>query len=308
MIEIASNDGYLLQYMIEHGIPSLGIEPAANCAEAAERRGVPTLVTFFGADVARRLVVDNRSADLVIANNVLAHVPNLNDFVEGLSIVLKPHGTATIEFPHLLRLIEEHQFDTIYHEHFSYFSLLAIEPVLARHGLRIVDLDLLETHGGSLRLYVRHSNAARGESAAVAVVRRRENSAELDRLSTYTGFTETVAELKHDLLAFLIEARRAGDAVVGYGAPAKGNTLLNYCGVRTDLLAYTVDRSPRKQGRFLPGVRIPVHKPERIERDRPEYVLILPWNLRDEVVSQLAGIRAWGGRFVVPIPSLTVIE
>jgi SAM-dependent methyltransferase len=308
VIEIASNDGYLLQYMVERGIPSLGIEPAANCAEAAERRGVPTLVDFFGAEVAERLVGEGRAADLVVANNVLAHVPDLIDFVAGLSIVLRPSGTATIEFPHLLRLMEERQFDTIYHEHFSYFSLLAIEPVFAAHGLRIVDLDLLDTHGGSLRLYVRHADAAGAESQAVSGVRARERAAKLDRLSTYTGFTETVAEVKRDLLSFLIEARRSGATVVGYGAPAKGNTLLNYCGIRTDLLPYTVDRSPHKQGRFLPGVRIPVHEPDRIRNDRPDYVLILPWNLRQEVVSQLAGIRDWGGRFVVAIPELSLIE
>jgi SAM-dependent methyltransferase len=307
VIEIASNDGYLLQYLVRRSIPVLGVEPAANVAEAAEQRGVPTLVAFFGADTARRLVAEGRSADLVVGNNVLAHVPDLNDFVEGLAIVLRPGGTITLEFPHLLRLMAERQFDTIYHEHFSYFSLVALEPVLASHGLSVVDVERLPTHGGSLRLYLRRSEQGAAESAAVAELRGDEAAGRLGDLTTYEGFGDAVAEVKRDLLDFLIQARRDGLAVVGYGAPAKGNTLLNYCGVRGDLLDYTVDRSPHKQGRFLPGSRLPIHAPERILEDRPDYVLILPWNLREEIVEQLAYVRDWGGRFAVPVPSVAVV-
>jgi SAM-dependent methyltransferase len=307
VMEIASNDGYLLQYMVARGIPVLGVEPAANVAEAAEARGVPTHVAFFGAETATRLAAEGWAADLIAGNNVLAHVPDLHDFVAGLAIALKPTGTITLEFPHLLRLMKERQFDTIYHEHFSYISLLAVEPVFARHGLAVVDVDRLPTHGGSLRLYLRHAGGDPEVAAAVDELRDEERAAGLGDLGTYTGFAEQVAEVKRDLLDFLIQARRDGRRVVGYGAPAKGNTLLNYCGVGPELLQYTVDRSPHKQGRFLPGVRIPIHAPEQIAADRPDHVLILPWNIRDEIVEQLAGIRDWGGSFAVPVPRVAVL-
>jgi SAM-dependent methyltransferase len=306
VVEIASNDGYLLQYVVGRGIPALGIEPAANVARVAEEKGVPTMVAFFGAETARRMVAQGLGADLIAGNNVLAHVPDLHDFVEGLSIALRPGGTVTLEFPHLLRLIEERQFDTIYHEHFSYLSLHSAEPVFAAHGLSVVDVDRLPTHGGSLRLYLRHAGEGAPEDAAVAALRQEEEDAGLGELETYTGFAAVVAEVKRDLLDFLIQAAREGRRVVGYGAPAKGNTLLNYCGVGTDLLEYTVDRSPHKQGRFLPGTRIPILAPERITADRPDHVLILPWNLREEIMDQLAAVRDWGGSFVVPIPSVSV--
>jgi len=307
VIEIASNDGYLLQYLVARGVPVLGIEPAANVARVAEERGVPTLVAFFGVETARRLVDEGRGADLIAGNNVLAHVPDLQDFVGGLAIALNPGGTITLEFPHLMRLISERQFDTIYHEHFSYLSLLALEPILSRHGLAVVDVDRLTTHGGSLRLYLRHAGEDVAPTEAVAELRDDEASAGLGELETYVGYAEEVAEVKRDLLDFLIQARRDGRRVVGYGAPAKGNTLLNYCGVRGDLVEYTVDRSPHKQGLFLPGVHLPIHAPERILEDRPDYVLILPWNLADEIVEQLAAVREWGGRFAVPVPRVAVV-
>lgn len=307
VIEVASNDGYLLQYLARRGIPVLGIEPAANVARVAEERGVPTMVSFFGVDTARALVAAGREADLLVGNNVLAHVPDLADFVQGLAIALGPRGTITLEFPHVLRLIAERQFDTIYHEHFSYFSLLALEPVFAAHGLAVVDVERLATHGGSLRIYVRRLVDGVAESRAVEELRADEVAAGLDDLATYMGFGDAVAEVKRDLLRFLIEVRRDGRRVVGYGAPAKGNTLLNYCGVGTDLLEYTVDRSPHKQGLFLPGTRIPIHPPERILEDQPDYVLILPWNLREEIVDQLPQVRSWGGRFAVPVPRLSVV-
>ncbi len=307
VVEIASNDGYLLQYMVARGIPVLGVEPAANVAEVAEERGIPTLVAFFGVETARRLVAEGRGADLIAANNVVAHVPDLQDFVGGLAIALNPGGTITLEFPHLLRLMAERQFDTIYHEHFSYLSLLALEPILARHDLAVVDVDRLTTHGGSLRLYLQHAGEGALATGAVAELREEEAASGLGRLEAYTGFAEEVAEVKRDLLDFLIQARRDGRRVVGYGAPAKGNTLLNYCGIRGDLLDYTVDRSPHKQGRFLPGVHLAIHAPERILEDRPDYVLILPWNLRDEIVEQLSAVREWGGRFAIPVPRVAVI-
>jgi SAM-dependent methyltransferase len=307
VVEIASNDGYLLQHMVKRGIPALGIEPAGNVAKVAEERGVRTLVAFFGVDTARRLVDDDVRADLIIANNVLAHVPDLNDFVEGLAIALAPGGTATLEFPHVLNLIEERQFDTIYHEHFSYLSLLAAEPIFNAHGLSVTDVEHLPTHGGSLRLYLRHSTETHQRNPAVDELHMKEKAARLDDLETYVGFADQVAEVKLDLLEFLIRAKRAGERVVGYGAPAKGNTLLNYCGIGPDLLEYTADRSPHKQGRFLPGTRIPIYSPERLLEDRPEHVLILPWNLADEIAEQLSAVLGWGGRFILPIPSIRVI-
>jgi SAM-dependent methyltransferase len=308
VVEIASNDGYLLQYFVEQGVPVLGIEPAANVAAVAEKKGVPTLVKFFGTKTATDLVSSGRKADLILGNNVLAHVPDLNDFVRGMTVLLKPGGVVSMEFPHLLTLMQESQFDTIYHEHFSYISFLVAERVFAAHGLTLFDVDELPTHGGSLRIYARHAaNAALPVSDRVMELREREKAAGLDRADTYRAFAEQVRSVKRGLLKFLIGAKEAGKRVAGYGAPAKGNTLLNYCGVRTDLLEYTVDRSPHKQARFLPGVHIPVYAPERIMQTRPDYVLILPWNLKDEIVAQMAGIRTWGGRFVVPIPEVRIL-
>ena len=310
VIEIASNDGYLLQYFRERGVPVLGIEPAANVAQVAEReRGIPTWVQFFGRETARKLVAQSRQADLLLGNNVLAHVPDLNDFVAGMKIALKPRGVITMEFPHLLRLMQENQFDTIYHENFSYFSLMTVQRVFAHHGLTIFDVDRLRTHGGSLRIYARHAeNLPEAIQDRVAELLAEEAAAGLPDMAAYIGFGDRVRRCKRELLTFLIAARNDARTVIGYGAPAKGNTLLNYCGVREDLLAYTVDRSPHKQGRFLPGTHIPIHAPDRIREDRPAYVLVLPWNLRDEITDQLAFIRDWGGRLVVPIPSVEVIE
>jgi hypothetical protein len=308
VIELASNDGYLLQFFHARGIPVLGVEPARNVADAAQRAGIPTLVRFFGTTTARELVARGQRADLLVANNVLAHVPELNDFVAGIKLVLAPRGLATLEFPHLLRLVEGNQFDTIYHEHFSYFSLLAVRRVFARHGLSVVDVEELTTHGGSLRLHVRHVEDG-GQSVSERVERlgAAERQAGVESLAYYRAFDERVKETKRELLDFLISVKGKGQTVVGYGAPAKGNTLLNYCGVRADFLDYTVDRSPHKQGRFLPGTRIPICAPERIRETRPDYVLILPWNLRDEIVEQMAYVREWGGRFVVPVPRVEVL-
>ena len=308
IVELASNDGYLLQYFRDEGFDVLGVEPAANVAEVAIKKGIPTEVMFFGSASARDLVARGRTADLLIGNNVLAHVPDLNDFVTGMRIILADDGVITMEFPHLLRLIERNQFDTIYHEHFSYFSFLAAEKVFAAHGLRLFDVEELATHGGSIRIYGCHAGSDRADEARVGQMRALEADAGLDRIETYRGFDLKVQAVKRDLLAFLIEAKRAGKTVVGYGAPAKGNTLLNYCGIRRDLLDFTVDRSPHKQGLFLPGTHIPIHAPERIMECRPDYVLILPWNIKDEIMDQMAAIRDWGGRFVVPIPTLEVCE
>jgi SAM-dependent methyltransferase len=307
VVEIASNDGYLLQYFVERGVAVLGVEPAANVAAAAVERGIPTRVAFFGSETAAKLRDEGSAADLVLGNNVLAHVPDLNDFVAGVRILLEPEGTATFEFPHLLRLIEQTEFDTIYHEHFSYLSLLGVRPVFTRHGLDVVDVEELPTHGGSLRVYVRHQGAEQpGERVVELLARERE--AGLDRLERYAEFEQQVRAVKRDLLELLIGLRRDGAHVAGYGAAAKGNTLLNYCGIRADLLDYVVDRSPHKQGLFLPGTRLPIHRPERIAETKPDYVLILPWNLRDEIVTQMAHVRDWGGRFVVPIPTPAVLE
>jgi hypothetical protein len=309
VVELASNDGYLLQHFASRSIGILGIEPAANVAAVAAERGIPTRVEFFGEQSARRLVEEGQSANLLVANNVFAHVPDINDFSEGMRLLLAPHGIATIEVQHLARLIENNEFDTIYHEHFTYYSLLSAERVLARHGLTVFDVEELPTHGGSLRLYVRHAAAATpAVTRRVHQLRRWEVDQGYDDSERYTGFAERVEATKRDLLGFLIDARARGRSVAGYGAPGKGNTLLNYCGIRSDLLAYTVDRNPYKHGRFLPGTHIPVHPPERIAETRPDYLLILPWNLRKEITSQLAYVRDWGGRFVVPIPRLEVVE
>ncbi|MCC7086366.1 MAG: class I SAM-dependent methyltransferase [Pirellulales bacterium] len=307
VVELASNDGYLLRNFVERGIPCLGVEPAANIAQVAQRNGVPTLDKFFGEQTARDLVAQGRRADLLLANNVLAHVPDLNDFVRGMKLLLAADGVAVIEVQHLLRLIEGNQFDTIYHEHFCYFTLLAFERVLASHGLTIFDVDEISTHGGSLRFYVKHrENSRLAIHANVSQVADYERRAGLYELAGYRGFAEKTAEVKRRLLDFLINARRAGHSVAGYGAPGKGNTLLNYCGIGRDLLSYTVDRNPYKQGKFLPGSRIPIFAPQRISETRPDFVLILPWNLKDEIAGQLAYVREWGGRLVTPIPELQV--
>jgi hypothetical protein len=307
-IELASNDGYLLQNFVKKGIPALGVEPAANVAKVANEKGVPTLVKFFGRQTAEELVRDGKRADLVIGNNVLAQVPDLNDFVAGIRMILKPHGVATLEFPHLVKLIAENQYDTIYHEHFSYFSFVAVEKIFGAHGMTLFDVEELPTHGGSIRIYARQTeDNPQPVSPRVIELRNRELSAGLARLDTYSTFGEKVKESKRALLDFLIRAKREGKRIAGYGAPGKGNTLLNYCGIRTDFLDYTVDRSPYKQGKFLPGTHIPIFSPERLFETKPDYVLILPWNFKEEIVKQMAGIREWGGKFVVPIPTADVI-
>jgi SAM-dependent methyltransferase len=308
IVELASNDGYLLQYFVERGIPALGIEPTANTAAAAMMKGIRTLVVFFGARTAREVLDEYGPADLLVGNNVLAHVPDLNDFVRGMKMLLAPAGVITMEFPHLVQLIAHNQFDTIYHEHFSYLSFTTVEKVFDAHGLKLFDVEELPTHGGSLRIYACHdADMAKAIGPRVLELRSREEAFGVSRLSTYSAFGERVRETKRKLLSFLIDAKRAGKTIVGYGAPGKGNTLLNYCGIRTDFIDYTVDRSPHKQGRFLPGSRIPILHPDTIRQTKPDYVLILPWNLKDEIVEQMAFVRAWGGRFVVPIPEVGVL-
>lgn len=310
VVELASNDGYLLQHFIGRGIPALGIEPAANVAATATERGVPTLVEFFTAELARTMVSSGQHADLVIGNNVLAQVPDLRDFVRGVSILLANTGTATFEFPHLRSLLDGNQFDTIYHEHFSYFSLLTLAPILRREGLEVVDVEELTTHGGSLRLYVQHAtvpSSYRIHSSEPSRILRIEQEAGLDGLDAYRAFGARVQQVKRDLLRCLGNAKDQGLAIVGYGAPGKGNTLLNYCGIRGDYLEYTVDRNPHKHGRFLPGTHIPIHDPERIFQTRPDLILILPWNLRHEIMEQMSEVRSWGARFVIPIPSAEIV-
>ena len=308
-IELASNDGYLMQNFVKKGIPALGIEPAANVAKAAVAKGVTTLVKFFGRKTAEEMVTEGRRADLVIGNNVLAQVPDLNDFVGGIKIILKPNGVATLEFPHLIRLLGENQYDTIYHEHFSYFSFITVEKIFAAHGMTMIDVEEIPTHRGSIRIYASLADGvSRPVQPRVVELRSRELAAGLSRMETYQSFGENVMESKRNLLAFLIEAKRNGKRVAGYGAPGKGNTLLNYCGIRTDFLDYTVDRNPYKQGKFLPGTHIPIHAPEMIYETKPDYVFILPWNFKDEIIRQMAGIREWGGKFVVAIPGVKVID
>jgi SAM-dependent methyltransferase len=307
VLELASNDGYLLRNFVEMGIPALGVEPAANVAKAAVDIGVPTVVEFFGRATSQELLDEHGGFDLVIGNNVLAQVPDLNDFVAGMKIVLAPDGVVTMEFPHLMRLMEENQFDTIYHEHFSYFSLLSTEKIFSAHGLPLFDVERLPTHGGSLRIYARHDgDETKPITARLIDLRREEAQAGFAHLDHYLSFGEQVRETKRKLLEFLIQAKREGKAIAGYGAPGKGNTLLNYCGIRTDFIDYTVDRNPYKQGKFLPGTHIPIFAPEKIIETKPDYVLILPWNFKDEIMDQMAGIREWGGRFVVPIPEVTI--
>jgi SAM-dependent methyltransferase len=308
VVEAASNDGYLLQYFVRAGIPVLGIEPAANVAKAAVEKGVPTLVRFFGVEAARELANEGRTADLVLGNNVLAQVPDLNDFVEGLKILLKPDGVLTLEFPHLLRMIECNEFDTIYHEHFSYFSLFTTIKIMRAHGLKVFDVEELASHGGSLRVFAcREESAKHSLQANVARVLDDEERAGLFTARGYEGFARKAEETKLALVEFLIQAAREGKKVAGYGAPGKSATLLHYCGIGKDLIEYTVDRSPHKQGRYLPGTRIPIFEPGRIAETKPDYVLILPWNLKNEIVTQMQSIREWGGKFVVPIPGLSIL-
>lgn len=306
-VELASNDGYLLQYFVEQGVPVLGIEPAANVARVALEKGIPTLVRFFGQDMAAEMVRDGTQADLIVGNNVLAQVPDVCSFVAGMKTLLKPQGVITLEFPHLMRLMEGNQFDTIYHEHFSYFSLLTTMKILSRFGLTVFDVEELPTHGGSLRVYARHAqDTSHPVTERARELAQREETAGFTRLATYFSFDEKVKETKRKILSFLIGAKQAGKSIAGYGAPGKGNTLLNYCAIRTDFLDYTVDRNPYKHGKFLPGTHIPIFSPEKIRETRPDYVLILPWNLKNEIREQLAYIREWGGQFVVPIPQVEV--
>jgi SAM-dependent methyltransferase len=307
VMEIASNDGYLLQYFVQAGIPCLGIEPTANTAAAARKKNVESRELFFGRETAQQLAAEDWQVDLLLGNNVLAHVPDLNDFVGGMPKVLKPEGVITLEFPHLLSLMEYNQFDTLYHEHYSYLSLTALLPVFQRAGLRLFDVEYLPTHGGSLRMYACHQTAAHIDTGAVAACLAKEEAAGLTHLDTYTAFGEKVRETKRALLEFLITAKREDRSIAAYGAAAKGNTLLNYCGVGTDFIDYVVDKNPTKQGRLLPGSRIPVRDPQAVFDTRPDYLLILPWNIKDEVMQQMAGIREWDGQFVVPIPRVTVL-
>jgi 2-polyprenyl-3-methyl-5-hydroxy-6-metoxy-1,4-benzoquinol methylase len=306
VIEIASNDGYLLQFVCRKGIPALGIEPAANVAKLAEQKGVPTRVAFFGTATARALVAEGLAADLTVANNVLAHVPDLNDFVGGFAAILKSEGVATFEFPHLANLIGQTQFDTIYHEHFSYISLIAARTFFQRHELRIFDVEKLPTHGGSLRLFVCRDGAGHQTTPAVSAILEEERRLGLDRRQTYRNFAGACRRIKNDLMKFLIAAAEDGKLICGYGAPAKGNTLLNFCGARTDLIAFTVDRNPHKQNHFLPGTHIPILSPDEIAAKKPDYLLILPWNIKTEICEQMHDIRGWGGKFVVAVPELTV--
>jgi 2-polyprenyl-3-methyl-5-hydroxy-6-metoxy-1,4-benzoquinol methylase len=307
VVEVASNDGYLLQYFVQKGIPVLGIEPARNVARVAIEKGVPTLMEFFGRELAKKLRDEDKQADLIAGNNVLAQVPDLNDFVGGMQVLLKPMGIITIEFPHLMRLMEENQFDTIYHEHFSYFSFITAEQIFAAHGITLFDVEELSTHGGSLRIYGRHTgNDNLPITERARELHEREVRAGFTTMERYSAFGEQVKETKRKLLDFLIEAKRQGKSISGYGAPGKGNTLLNYCGIRTDFLDYTVDRNPYKHGKFLPGTHIPIYPPEKIQETKPDYVFILPWNFKDEIMSQMEGIREWGGQFVVPIPEVKV--
>jgi SAM-dependent methyltransferase len=304
VVELASNDGYLLQYFVERGVPVLGIEPAANVAEVAVAKGVPSLVEFFGVETAKQVAADEQ-ADLLLGNNVLAHVPDLNDFVGGMKVLLKPGGVITMEFPHLLRLVDENQWDTIYHEHFSYFSFLTVREVFAAHGLRLFDVQELPTHGGSLRIFGCHDDdAAKPDTPATAELLERERAIGFEELETYTAYGQRVEEEKRDILEFLIGLKREGKRIVGYGAPAKGNTLLNYCGLRTDFLEYTCDLNPHKQGHVLPGTHIPIRSPDVLREDKPDVIVILPWNLKDEIIEQLSYVREWGGQFAARAPEI----
>ena len=308
VVEIASNDGYLLQHFKAAGVPVLGVEPAANVAETARAKGIDTEVAFFGVETARSLVAQGKRADLMAANNVLAHVPDIRDFVGGFATLLKPEGVVTFEFPHVLNLIEKVQFDTIYHEHFSYLSLVTVEKVFAAVGLKAIDVEELPTHGGSLRLFAAPAASSLQPSARLAVLRAKEHAAGLDTLAGYEGFAAKVAEVKRGFLAFLAEARASGKRIAAYGAAAKGNTLLNYCAIGPDFLDFTVDRNPYKHGRFTPGMHIPIKPIDAIDHSKPDYILILPWNLKDEIIKQMHHVAGWGAKFVVPIPFVTVID
>ncbi|MBD1846054.1 class I SAM-dependent methyltransferase [Cyanobacteria bacterium FACHB-63] len=306
VVEIASNDGYLLQYFVKKGIPVLGVEPAVNVSQVAKDKGIPVVNKFFGVQTATELAADGK-ADLLLGNNVLAHVPDINDFVGGMKIMLKPDGVITMEFPHLIRLMEENQFDTIYHEHFSYLSFMAVQRIFAHHGLTLFDVQEIPIHGGSLRIYARHTDDnSKPVGDRVTELLEREKAAGFDKLETYAHFTEQVKETKRKLLEFLITAKQKGKTIAGYGAPGKGNTLLNYCGIRTDFLDYTVDRNPYKQNKFTPGTHIPIYSPDKIRETKPDYLLILPWNVKDEIMEQVSYIREWGGQFVVPIPEVKI--
>jgi len=308
VLEVASNDGYLLQYFKEYGIPVRGVEPAKNTAEVARKRGIPTDVTFFNSTYAKKLLEYDQQGDLIIGNNVLAHNPDLHDFVEGLNIALKPDGVITMEFPHLLRLMEKNQFDTIYHEHFSYFSFNVALTLFAKHDLEVFDVEEIPTHGGSLRIYAQHKeDIPKPRTQRVEKLLEKEATAGLFDVDTYYKFGENVKLTKRLLLQCLIHLKNSGKKIVGYGAPAKGNTLLNYCGIRTDFLDYTVDRNPAKQGKYLPGTHLPIMHPDVIKQHKPDYILILPWNIKDEIMQQLGYIREWGGRFIIPIPTVTVV-
>jgi hypothetical protein len=307
VVEVASNDGYLLQHVVERGIRCLGVEPSVNVGEAAREKGVPTLTAFLTPETGAKVRAEHGPAQLVCGNNVFAHIPDVVGFAQGLRAIVADDGWVSIEVQHLLTLVERNQFDTIYHEHFQYYTLLTGQRALAAGGLTLVDVELLDTHGGSIRMWARPDGVAGEPSAAVREVLTAEEKAGLHSAEGHDGFAESVSTIRDDLMSFLIDARRRGKSVVGYGAPGKGNTLLNYCGIRPDLLAYTVDRNPYKHGRFTPGTRIPIHAPERIAEDRPDYVLILPWNLRAELTDQLSYVRDWGGRLVFPIPSLEVV-
>lgn len=309
VVEVASNDGYLLQYFVEKGIPALGVEPARNVAEVAQKKGIPTIVKFFGVQTANELAADSKYADLINGINVLAQVTDLHDFAEGFKILLKPHGVATIEFPHLMKLIDENQFDTIYHEHFSYFSFFTVKEIFAKHGLSVFDVEELPTFGGSLRIFLCHTeDNSKSVSNRVSDLLDRELSAGVNDLSLYLSFNEKVKKTKRKILEFLLKAKAEGKSIACYGAPAKGNTLLNYCGIRTDFIDYTVDRSPHKQGHFLPGTRIPIYHPDKIKETKPDYLVILVWNIKEEIMDQMSHIRDWGGRFVVLIPEVQVIS
>lgn len=309
VVEIASNDGYLLQHFVKMGVPVLGVEPAANVAEVAVKNGVRTEVAFFGEETAKRLKTQGYQADLMAANNVFAHVPDINDFIEGFAVMLKPDGVISLEFPHLMQLVAHIQFDTIYHEHFSYLSLYAVEKILAAHGLKVFDVTELPTHGGSLRVMATHKTSTKhAEGAGLTKVRADEAKAGIDTDAYYAGFDPKVRAVRDALLAFLRKARADGKKVAAYGAAAKGNTLLNYCGIGTDLVDYVVDISPHKQNTYLPGSRLPIYAPSKIDETKPDYVLILPWNIKDEIMEQMKGIRAWGGKFAIAIPTLTILS
>jgi hypothetical protein len=309
VVEIASNDGYLLQYFVQKGIPVLGIEPAGNIAPAAEKKGVKTIVKFFGQQTARELVHEGVRADLLLGNNVLAHVPDINDFVKGMKILLSADSVITMEFPHLVQLMLENQFDTIYHEHFSYLSFTTVSKIFSDHGLFVFDVEKLPTHGGSLRIYGCHNgNTHRPLTSRAKALLEEEKDFGIGRLETYTSFTEKVKKTKQRILSLLIELKNNGKSIVGYGAPGKGNTLLNYCGIRTDFIDWTVDRNHYKQGKFLPGTHIPIYPPEKIEETRPDYLFILPWNLKEEIMEQNRFIREWGGKFIVPIPEPKILD